>query len=80
MGYAIGASQFYGQWKLGADSQKLVLKAVVSSVESNWMLLVAEQQGVELEIITTLLLCFLICAGILGAWPKEWKSTKTKAE
>jgi len=31
------------------------------------MLLVAEQQGVELEIMTTLLLCFLICAGILGA-------------
>jgi len=80
VGYAIGVLQFYGQWRLGADSQKLVLKAVVSSVESNWMLLVAEQQGVGLEIIITLLLCFLICAGILGAWPKEWKSTKTKAE
>jgi len=52
---------------LGADGQKLVLKAVVSSVESNWMLLVAEQQGIGLEMIITLLLCFLICAGILGA-------------
>ena len=50
MGFAVGASRFYGQWRLGVDSWKLALKAVVSSVKSNWMLLVAEQQGVRLQV------------------------------
>jgi len=50
VGSAVGALRFYGQWRLGVDSLKLTLKAVVSSVRSNWMLLEAEQQGVGLQV------------------------------